>query len=754
MEWINSGSTGPAIWSSVAIDANNAVAYTGGGDSIWYSSNTGVDWTKSDLSLYLLSTGGVSVSTFSPTEVNVVLGANGIWYSSNGGMNWMKSNFQNGCSGVSVSGRKAVACGCDIDGGGDIDGLWYSSDAGATWELSDTPGTSLNWGDISISGNNAVVCDNGGGLWYSSDAGENWSQFADNDVANKNWSSISISGSNVVACETGVNGNGGIWYTTLITPIGDSNWQKSNAPLKKWVGISISGNNAVACEDTSVSGVLWYSSDAGATWQSSSNPPYATCASISNNNVVVGTYGTLWYSSNSITTYNETQVQPPIVNLWYAISIDGSNAVAGGDSAGEIFYSSNKGVNWHQSNEPISTNSWVSVSISGDNAVICSLQSYSPPGTIKYSNDKGVNWYQSDAENREWRSVSISGSVAVVCDNNGGGLWYSNNAGKNWSQFAVANKNWSSISISGSNVVACETGVNGNGEIWYTTLTTPIGDSNWQKSNAPLKDWFGISISGNNAVACETTSDTGVLWYSTDAGETWNKSQEIDKPVAGTVSISGDNAITTTSLSGDSFIINYSNDGGKTWKPSQSGYFPSTAVSGNNAVAGSYLGNLWYASFPAPCLLSTCSILMGDRTFKPITEVRNGDEVLSIQTGNGVKVIHSGYMVVNYASLPNTNLPLVFPKDLLGNGVPVKDVYISGHHRVVLPAYGNSVAIQAYKFGDFKVLSEEEVLKLSGLEEVRYYHIEVEGGKDFINCDGLPVETLDAGEWSSSHIEN
>jgi hypothetical protein len=493
MEWINSGSTGSAFWSSVAIDANNAVAYTGLGNSIWYSSNAGVDWTKSDLSFdFTGSIGGVSVSTFSPTEVNVVLGLNGIWYSSNGGETWDKSNFQNNCSGVSVSGRKAVAC------GGDIDGLWYSSDAGATWQRA----------------------------------------------------------------------------------------------------------------------------------------------------------------------------------------------------------------------------------------------------TI------------SDTTSGSWSSVSISGSVAVGCKN-GGGLWYSNDAGENWSQFAVANKNWSSISISGSNVVACsETGVNGNGEIWYTTLITPIGDSNWQKSNAPLKDWGGISISGNNAVACETTSDIGVLWYSTDAGETWNKSQEIDKPVVGAVSISGDNAITTTSSSGDSFFINYSNDGGKTWKPSQAGYFLSTAVSGNNAVAGTYYGNLWYASFPAPCLLSTCSILMGDRTFKPITEVRNGDDVLSIQSSNGVKVIHSGYMVVNYASLPNTNLPLVFPKDLLGNGVPVKDVYISGHHRVVLPAYGNSVAIQAYKFGDFKVLSEEEVLKLSGLEEVRYYHIEVEGGKDFINCDGLPVETLDAGEWSSSHIEN
>jgi photosystem II stability/assembly factor-like uncharacterized protein len=741
MEWINSGSTGPAIWFSVAIDANNAVAYTGLGDSIWYSSNTGVDWTKSDLSFdFSGSNGGVSVSTFSPTEVNVVLGLNGIWYSSNGGVDWTKSNFQNVCSGVSVSGRKAVAC------GGDIDGLWYSSDAGATWlraTISDT--TSGIWSSVSISGSVAVGCKNG--LWYSNDSGEHWSQFADNDVANKNWSSISISGSNVVACSrTGVNGNGEIWYTTLTTPIGDSNWQ-SNAPLKDWDGISISGNNAVAYEST---GVLWYSSNAGATWQSSSNPPYAACASISNSNVVVGTYDGLWYSSNSITTYTKTQVQPPIVNACDAISIDGSNAVAGG--RGEIFYSSNKGVNWHQSNEPFSTNLWFSVSISGDNAVICSLQSYSL-GTIKYSNDKGVNWHQSDAENREWSSVSISGSVAVVCDN-GGGLWYSNDAGEHWSQFAVANKNWSSISISGSNVVACETGVNGNGEIWYTTLTTSIGDSNWQTSNAPLKKWVGISISGNNAVAYETTSDTGVLWYSTDAGETWNKSQEIDKPVKGTVSISGDNAITTASISGDSFFINYSNDGGKTWKPSQAGYFLSTAVSGNNAVAGAYLGNLWYASFPAPCLLSTCSILMGDRTFKPVTEVRNGDEVLSIQTGNGVKVIHSGYMVVNYASIPNTNLPLVFPKDLLGNGVPVKDVYISGHHRVVLPAYGNSVAIQAYKFGDFKVLSEEEVLKLSGLEEVRYYHIEVEGGKDFINCDGLPVETLDAGEWSSSHIEN
>ena len=161
---------------------------------------------------------------------------------------------------------------------------------------------------------------------------------------------------------------------------------------------------------------------------------------------------------------------------------------------------------------------------------------------------------------------------------------------------------------------------------------------------------------------------------------------------------------------------------------------------------------------PAPdpsCLLSTSSILTPNG-YKSITDLKAGDQVVSVVTNSAVNVLHCGYNVVDLETLESTNLPLCIPKNHFVESMPNKDVLLSGHHSVVfnLPESNNYVGVQAFKLHDFVKLDKTDVLKATGLDEVRYYHVVVEGGKNAVKCDGLPVETLAIEELNGSFVEN
>jgi hypothetical protein len=46
----------------------------------------------------------------------------------------------------------------------------------------------------------------------------------------------------------------------------------------------------------------------------------------------------------------------------------------------------------------------------------------------------------------------------------------------------------------------------------------------------------------------------------------------------------------------------------------------------------------------------------------------------------------------------------------------------------------------------------DKALEVVGSDVLKYYRLA--GGKNAVFCDGLPVETLEAGEWESSCIDN
>jgi photosystem II stability/assembly factor-like uncharacterized protein len=407
-------------------------------------------------------------------------------------------------------------------------------------------------------------------------------------------------------------------------------------------------------------------------------------------------------------------------------------------SGGALYWSNDFGKTWYNSGVTGNSN-WYGIAISGTNAIACDINS-----SIWWSSDAGHTWTASGAGNKTWYSCSISGNKAVACENNGS-LWWSEDAGHTWSVAnATGSNNWTGVSVYTDNngvynAVACEN----NGSIWWSD-----DGKIWTDSGVGNKRWNCIAISGTNATAGVVNGNE--VWSSSDAGHTWTIKAPVDK-YWNSVSLSGMIGVATSANS----YLWLSTDGGQTWNKDTSlgvKVWTGASVDSNNMVACVYNGSIWY-TFQPVCLSSKVSVLMADKTYKSITNVKRGDKISSINDIE-LNVVHAGYSIVNYNMLQSTNLLFIIPKNMFGNGIPFKDVYISGHHRVIISTYDKYIGIQAFKFGDLRVLKHDEILDLTELEEVRYYHIEVEGGKNIMICDGLPLETLDINEWTCNHIEN
>lgn len=79
-------------------------------------------------------------------------------------------------------------------------------------------------------------------------------------------------------------------------------------------------------------------------------------------------------------------------------------------------------------------------------------------------------------------------------------------------------------------------------------------------------------------------------------------------------------------------------------------------------------------------------------------------------------------------------------------GVPSADTYISGYHRIVRELTPNSLlGVQTFKLipAEYRIDDEDVIRKLTGEDEVRYYHIDAEFPYFFVN--NLPVETIEKG---------
>jgi hypothetical protein len=156
------------------------------------------------------------------------------------------------------------------------------------------------------------------------------------------------------------------------------------------------------------------------------------------------------------------------------------------------------------------------------------------------------------------------------------------------------------------------------------------------------------------------------------------------------------------------------------------------------------------------CLLETCNLMLTDGSYKNVKSIKTGDILRSALNGKDIRVLHCGYNVVHDLSrVPASNHPMCIPEGFFAKGSPSRDVFISGHHRLFFTLNETTVGIQVFKLlPETNTLTMDKALEVVGSSVLKYYHLEVEGGKNAVFCDGLPVETLEAGEWESSRIDN
>jgi hypothetical protein len=148
-----------------------------------------------------------------------------------------------------------------------------------------------------------------------------------------------------------------------------------------------------------------------------------------------------------------------------------------------------------------------------------------------------------------------------------------------------------------------------------------------------------------------------------------------------------------------------------------------------------------------PCILSFSQIRMSDGTVKRISDIQPGEEVVSALTHKAVKVKAIRRRVVDYKTLNEDNHIRVIPKDFLGENSPSKDLYISGLHCVMLKVADttglprNRLSFQSRRISNtFKLPTPEEIISLTGEDDVVYYHIDLDG-LDAVYCEDLPIES-------------
>jgi hypothetical protein len=257
----------------------------------------------------------------------------------------------------------------------------------------------------------------------------------------------------------------------------------------------------------------------------------------------------------------------------YAVS---SNAIAGSDNNKGLWYSSDRGVTWTQSNK--TTGTFYSVYMVGTNAIAGSAAG------LWYSTNSGQTWTVSTQTTNFFFSVYMAGTNAIAGGGNNNGLWYSSNSGVTWAQSNKTTNNFNSVYMVGSNVIA-----GSNNGLWYSSNSGQTWAQSTQTTGGVITDYINsVYMVGTNAIA---GSGNG-LWYSTNSGVTWTKSNTTN---GNSVYMVGTNAIAGGTGNG----LWYSTNSGQTWSRSNitTNGFSSVYMVGTNAIAGGGGNNgLWYSS--------------------------------------------------------------------------------------------------------------------------------------------------------------
>jgi photosystem II stability/assembly factor-like uncharacterized protein len=481
---------------------NDAAVFAGTNNGVFTSTNNGNTWIADtaglsniaiaaflikDTLFFAGTTNGVYVSTKNDNHWNLIgpfgryplwvssLVANdsdifagagsGIYESTDNGNHWTTlESAAGGTSALAMVGQNIFGAPLESGGGG----ILISTDGGKNW--SDQPPDGLNLTNIFklLANNSTILAGGAAALFISTDNGNNWST-AEKGIPFSKVSSMVTNGNYIFAGVTSTDlydySGGGISFST---DNGDT-WVPCNSGLSDLEinGMSLVGSHVFA----GANGGTFYSSNNGASWTQSNQPPYLGMKSIiskGTNLFGIGN-GDVYISTNNGSNWTDVSAGLPRYHNSSGTYHFGISSLATIDSilfagtlGGGVYMSTDNGTHWDTTNSRLAFSSVYSLATRSANIYA---------GTIK-----GV--FRSTNNGTSWSSIGLTNVVIncfVLYSQNifvatTSGIFLSKNDSSNWTEIdsGLINKDVNTLAIGGAYLY--------NGTMGYGVWRRPLSE--------------------------------------------------------------------------------------------------------------------------------------------------------------------------------------------------------------------------------------------------------------------------------------
>jgi hypothetical protein len=305
------------------------------------------------------------------------------------------------------------------------------------------------------------------------------------------------------------------------------NWTLTSAPITNWSAIAMSadGSKLMASSGTvnGSSGLLYFSTNAGATWVIADTPTQGWAQAWAS--VATSADGTKWIaapywqqgvyiSTNAAANWTLTAVTDTN-NNWTCVrsSADGESLLAADFGTGPhfpslLFVSTNAGATWSKAFES-GTIRITAVATSAD-GIRCFLAGGYFDGSILASSDGAQTWMETAAPDVSWTCMAVSADGRrCVAAARYGGIYTFTNGGMNWTVTSGPFADWKGLASSadGSKLVAVA-----NGTLIY--VSTNFGAS-WLPVDGPNTNWSSVASSADGCKLAATVDGGGIYTWQT-----------------------------------------------------------------------------------------------------------------------------------------------------------------------------------------------------------------------------------------------
>lgn len=311
-------------------------------------------------------------------------------------------------------------------------GIFLLSADAQSWVQTSAPAT--NWQALACSADGTkVVATFNGGIYTSTDFGANWRLAGNAPVMSFPSVASSEDGTKVVVVSN-INAPGGPSAGPIYVSLDSgTNWTQTGAPLATWIAVASSadGTRLVAIAQD---GRVYTSPDSGGNWGSNTipNQHWSSVASSADGTHLVLSVrdpGGVYYPTNSGIIYSSTNsgatwVSNSVPNMFWgsvAASADGRKLVGVCENGilNSVYTSADSGLAWASNNVPAGKSGAVVASSADGNKLAAAVFG---GGSIYTSADGGNHWTQTDAPKTDWKTVvsSADGSRLLAAATRGG----------------------------------------------------------------------------------------------------------------------------------------------------------------------------------------------------------------------------------------------------------------------------------------------------------------------------------------------